>query len=76
MLSRASTRGFARWSIFLPFAFPAGGQLCTQAGQINIMVTNRVFWYKRFKFESCQRGLPSPCELQRQRGRPTAGKHT
>ncbi len=33
-----------------------------------------VFWYKRFKFESCQRGLPISCELRGRRGRPTAGK--
>jgi hypothetical protein len=45
---------------------------CTQADWINIMVTKRVSWYKRLKFESCQRGLPMR-ELQWQRGRPTAG---
>jgi hypothetical protein len=64
---------------FVPFAIGPDATLAlrrTQADFINIMVTKRVSWYKRFKFESCHLGLPVPCELQRQRGRPTAGKRT
>jgi hypothetical protein len=39
---------------------------CTQANSINIMVTERVSWYKYFTFQSCQRGVPTLFELQRQ----------
>jgi hypothetical protein len=28
------------------------------------MVTKRASWYKRFKFESCQRGVPKDRELK------------
>jgi hypothetical protein len=39
---------------------------CTQADSINIMVSRRISWYKRFKFEGCQRGVSTLFELQKQ----------
>jgi hypothetical protein len=56
--------------------FATSAPRCTQADQINIMVTKRVSWYKRFTFESSQRGVPTLRELQRQWGNAYGGQYT
>jgi hypothetical protein len=48
---------------------------CTQADSINIMVSRRISWYKHFKFEGCQRGVPTLCKLQKQRPRRAPQSH-